>query len=165
MVVAFSCQLTKNSCQVFWQIVGRRAFFGSFKYDWKLNQIHNRKRSRPHTPFFRHIGPTKSTWQILHISLPKTNQQQPIFKLSIRPSFGTQTIRCTITNWPGQCSLLHHEKPARWNQARKRYFKIELLPKHDPHQETFKQHRTTIQRLCHYTILPRIDRKNTALFV
>ena len=43
--------------------------------------------------------------------------------------------------------------------------KIELLSKHDPHQETFKPHRTTIQRFCHYTILPRIDRKNTALFV
>ena len=43
--------------------------------------------------------------------------------------------------------------------------KIELVPKHDPHQETFKPHRTTIQRLCHYTILPRNDRKNTALFV
>ena len=88
-----------------------------------------------------------------------------IFKLLIWPSFGTQTIRRTITNWPGQCSLLYHEKPSRWNQARKRYFKIEVVPKHDPHQETFKPHRTTIQRLCHYTILPWIDRKNMVLFV
>ena len=125
----------------------------------------SKKKPTTHFPFFRHIGPTKSTWQILHISLPKTNHQQPIFKLSIWPSFGTQTIRCTITNWPGQCSLLYHKKPSRWNQARKRHFKIELVPKYDPHQETSKPHRTTIQRLCHYTTLPRIDRKNTALFV
>ena len=27
---------------------------------------------------------------------------------------------------------------------------IELVFEHDPHQETFKQFRTTIQRLCHY---------------
>ena len=88
-----------------------------------------------------------------------SNRQQPIFNLSIWPSFGTRTIRCTINNWQGQCPLYYHEKPSRWNQARKRHFKIELVPEHDPHQETFKPHRTTIQTLRHYTILPRIDRK------
>ena len=26
------------------------------------------------------------------------------------------TEKFTITNWPGQCSLLYHEKPSRWNR-------------------------------------------------
>ena len=85
-------------------------------------------------------------------------------KQSDHPLQHKQSV-CTITNWPGQCSLLYHEKPSRWNQRRKRHFKIELVPEYDPLQETFKPHRTTIQRLCHYILLPRIDRKNTALFV
>ena len=36
--------------------------------------------------------------------------------------------------------------------------KIELVLEHDFHHETFKPHRTTIQRLCHYTLLYCIDR-------
>ena len=51
------------------------------------------------------------------------------------------------------------------NQIPKGHFKIEVVPEHDPHQETFTPHRTTIQRLRHYILLPWIDRKNSALFV